>query len=159
MGLATDAILVYGYDLGSPDSGWKVHGVGEYGELPPLDWYDEVDDDFVTSVQTRLMAEVGRFTEERAPDARENGYFDRKRAAEKQVGVKVETYCSHSAPMYVTHTTTVHRGEVEYLDPDDLLTRPSTEDWDSRLTVALDALGLVPVEERPRWFLVSSSDL
>lgn len=42
MGQATDAILAYGYDLGG--DGWKLEGLGEYGELPPLDWWDGEDD-------------------------------------------------------------------------------------------------------------------
>ncbi|MER6559777.1 hypothetical protein ABT300_18985 [Streptomyces sp. NPDC001027] len=165
MGQATDAILVYGYDLGGPDEGWKVHGLGKYGELPPLDWYDEDadedDNDFVSAVESRMLAVVAGFTEQCEPDARENGYYDRKTAAEKRIGVVTEMYCSHSSPMYAlaAHSTTVHRGHIEYLDPDDMLSRPATQDWDSRLVVALDALGLTPLEQRPRWFLVSYGDL
>lgn len=162
MGQSTDAILVYGYDLGGADEGWKVKGLGKYGELPPLDWYDEdQDDDFPAAVEKRLMAAVAGFTEQWAPGAGENGYFDRKAQAEKKVGVKLKTYCSLSVPAYAlaAHATTVARGEVEYIDPQDMLWRPPSEDWDSRLVVALDALDLAPVQERPRWFLVSHAEM
>ncbi|WP_405961200.1 hypothetical protein OG235_36670 [Streptomyces sp. NBC_00024] len=166
MGRSSNAVLVYGYDLGGPDE-WKLRSLGQYGELPSLDWYDDEDDDgddsldFATAAQDRLRAAVAGFTEEWTPDARETGYYDRRRAAEQSVGVKVETYCSHSAPMFAlaAHVTTVHRGHVDYIDPQDLLDRPSTEDWDSRLIVAVEALDLVPVQEHPRWFLVSYGDL
>jgi hypothetical protein len=42
MGQATDAILAYGYGLGG--DGWKLEGPGEYGELQPLDCWDDEDD-------------------------------------------------------------------------------------------------------------------
>ncbi|MER6632259.1 hypothetical protein ABT301_29265 [Streptomyces sp. NPDC000987] len=162
MGRATDAILVYGYDLGGSDSGWNIRCLREYGQLPPLDWYDEDDeDDFATAAHKRLLRVLGGFTEAWTPDARKNGYWERRREAEKQVGVKVETYCSSSVPAYAlaAHSTTVHRGDIEYIDAQDLLQRPPAHDWDSRLAAALDALGLAPVHKRPRWFLVSYGDL
>lgn len=54
MGMSTDALLVYGYHLGGDDAGWLVHGAGEYGELPPLDWYDAEAHDGVADVDAVL---------------------------------------------------------------------------------------------------------
>ncbi|MEH0579035.1 hypothetical protein QBA54_32200 [Streptomyces sp. B21-108] len=165
MGAATDAILVYGYDLGGADEGWKVQEVDEYGYLLPTSWHEPTDDedgdDIGTAVEKQLLATVGEFTETWTRGARETGYWERRREAQKRIGVTLETYCSHSVPAYAlaAHATTVHRGDVEYIDPQDLLWKPPTEKWDARLARALEALGLTPVQERPRWFLVSYGEL
>ncbi|GGR70933.1 MULTISPECIES: hypothetical protein [Streptomyces] len=152
MGQATDAILAYGYDLGG--EGWKLEGLGEYGELPPLPWWDE-EDDFATAAERHLLTRIAQFTET-WEDGRE-GYFERKRAAKARLGLVVETYCSESCPMYVlaAHVTTVKRGDVEALDPLDLAQRPDAGGWDERLRAALDALGLQPTQERAQWLLCS----
>lgn len=158
MGTPTDAILAYGYDLGGPDT-WLVHGTGEYGELPALDWYDEEADgaDFVGAVEQRLLVAVAQFTEEWTPDARANGYYERLEAAKARIGVTVATYCSDSAPQYLlaAHVTTVHRGHVETVDPADLAERPRAHGWDDRLAGAVDALGLTPIHPAPRWLIAS----
>lgn len=110
MGQATDAILAYGYDLGG--DGWKLEGLGEYGELPPLSWWDD-DEDFATAAERRLLAEIAGFTETWEDD--HEGYYERQRVAKARLGLKVETYCSESCPMYVlaAYVTTVARGEIE----------------------------------------------
>jgi hypothetical protein len=171
MGRATDALLIYGYDLGSDDAegGWKVQQVNEYGYLLPTSWYDPDDEgdeddedgnDFATAADAHLVKIAGGFTETFTAGADEGGFWDRRKQAQDRVGVSVATYCSDGAPMYAlaAHVTRVARGEVELIDPLDLAARPAAEDWDSRLVVALDALELVPVQKTPRWFLVSFGD-
>lgn len=154
MGQATDAILAYGYDLGEGLS--NIHGLGQYGELPPLTWWDPEDDgDLAESAKRHLLKEIGGFTEV-WEDGRE-GFFTREREAECRLGVVFKTYCSDSCPMYVlaAHVTTVKRGDIEAVDPLDLAQRPEANGWDQKLQVALTALGITPTQERARWLLCS----
>lgn len=102
MGTSTNAMLLYGYHLGSDDD-WLLDGAGEYGELPTLDWFDpdaedEGGPDFIEAAQERLLAEIAGFTE---TDWSADGYFARKRAAEELVGVEFEPHCSADYPMWV----------------------------------------------------------
>lgn len=156
MGQSTNAMLMYGYHLGSDDGGWELQGLSEYGELPAFDWYDpeaEDGDDFQSAAERKLMAEIAGFTEEWSPDA--EGYWDRERAAKARVGVKFASHCSDDYPMYVlvTKVITVYRGEVEEIDPiKDLAVQP---EWDDKLRAALEALGLNPTQETASWFLCS----
>ena len=65
MGQSTNGILAYGYDLGG-EEGWKLQGLGEYDELPALDWYDpdnEEGDDLQSAAERRLLVEIAGFTE------------------------------------------------------------------------------------------------
>lgn len=155
MGQSTNAMLVYGYHLGSDDSGWLVEGVGEYGELPPLDWHDgESDDaDFQGDAELRLLASVG-FTES---DWRADGYHDRERAARTSLGVELESHCSGGYPMYllIAKGITVYRGSVEEIDFAALQAEIQQADADTKLRAALDALGLQPTQAEPRWLLCS----
>lgn len=163
MGQSTNAILAYGYDLGGDEEGWKIREAGEYGELPDelpegLAWYNpDSDDDFTTQAEERLLAQIGGFTEKWAPGGRESGYFDRKKAAEEQVGVEFESYCSGEFPMYVlaAHVITVYRGHSQLIDPAALANDPATQGWDEKLTAAITALGMTPKQEKPGWVLVS----
>ena len=156
MGQSTNAMLMYGYHLGSDEGGWQLQGLGEYDELPALDWYDpeaEAGDDFESAVERKLLADIAGFTE--AWSSGSEGYFDRERAAKDRVGVKLASHCSGDYPMYVlaTKVITVYRGEVEAIDPaHDLAVEPY---WDHKLRAALNALGLTPTQETASWFLCS----
>lgn len=156
MGQSTNAMLMYGYHLGSENSGWELQGLGEYGELPTLDWYDpenEDSDDFQSAAERKLMAEIAGFTEEWSSGA--EGYFDRERDAKARLGVEFDTHCSGSYPMYVlaTKVITVHRGDVKEIAPaQDLTVQP---DWDAKLRTALNVLGLNPTQQTARWLLCS----
>lgn len=152
MGMSTDAILAYGYDLGGGD-GWKINGLGEYGELPTIDWYDpESDEDFEEAIERRLLAQIANFTE---TDWRVDGYHARKNAAKAQLGVKLVSHCSSEYPMWVlaAHSTTAWRGSPHLFDPAELGTVPPA--WDDKLRAALAALGVTPTQERPQWVLCS----
>lgn len=155
MGMSTNAMLVYGYHLGSDDSGWQVEGVGEYGELPALDWHESESDDadFGTDVELRLLASVG-FTE---TDWSADGYFDRERAAKARLGVALETHCSGDYPMYllIAKGITAYRGDAKEIDFKALQAELEQSDADAKLRAALDALGLRPTQEQPRWLLCS----
>jgi hypothetical protein len=152
MGVSTDAILAYGYDLGGDEDGWKVREAGKYGELE-LDWLDE-EDDFTEQAMDRIRAAAG-FTE---TDWQAEGYFDRKHAAEAAAGVEIEMYCSDEAPMYLlaAKVHTVSRGHIKdaaalMAGADDATRR----EWDAKLAAAVAALGMTPVQEKPAWLLCS----
>jgi hypothetical protein len=155
MGVSTDAILAYGYDLGGDEGGWKVAGAGEYGELD-LPWLDDEAEDYAfgEAAMDRILAAAG-FTE---TDYRAEGYYDRKHAAEARAGVEIETYCSGDYPMYLlaAKVHTVARGFIK--DAAALLAEAdeaTLREWDAKLAGAVAALGMTPVQERPTWLLCS----
>lgn len=161
MPVATDAKLAYGYDLGGPDE-WRLRNTDQDGMLPPLVWYDgEQDADFIMAAERQLLAAVAGFTETWTKESRNNGYVERLNDAKKRLGVVIEEHCSDSSPAYLlaAHVTTVHRGQVEHIDPRDLAERPMLMNWDDKLARAVHALGLVPVQPEPRWLLVSYAEL
>lgn len=151
MGQSTNAMLAYGYDLGG-EEGWKLQGLGEYGELPELPW---LDDDFQSAAERRLLAELAGFTETWSSD--NDGYFTRAREAKARLGVEFDTHCSGDYPMFLlaTKVITVYRGSVEEIDMAALAVEPEMNGWDEKLRAALDALGITPQQERARWLLCS----
>jgi hypothetical protein len=157
MGQSTNAVLVYGYNLGGGEIDWLVEEVdGEFGELR-LDWFNGEDEsgenDFIEAAEKRLLQAAG-FTE---TDWRADGYFERKREAEARIGVEFESYCSGEYPIYTlaAHVITVHRGDCELLNLDELARMPSDNGWDEKLASALHTLGLTPKQPEPAWLLVS----
>ncbi|MFL1903116.1 hypothetical protein ACJWDR_29025 [Streptomyces tauricus] len=157
MGTSTNAMLVYGYHLGGGDGEWLLQDAGEYGELPTLDWYtpdSEDGDDFITAAEKRLLAQLADFTE---TDWQADGYFDRERAAKARVSVEFESHCSGEYPMYLlaAKRITAYRGEAEEIDFPALQAELEQDGADAKLRAALDALGLRPTQERPRWLLCS----
>ena len=116
MGMSTSGILAYGFDLGGPEK-WEVREAGEYGELPPLDWYNEDDENsyFIEAAERRLLASIG-FTE--TWHQGNEGYFRREREARAQLGVAFETYCSGDYPMHLltTKVITAYGGDAHQID-------------------------------------------
>lgn len=151
MGQSTNGMLVYGYDLGGPEDGWKVAEAGEYGEWMPS-WSTE-DSDIITDAEKALMASVG-FTE---TDWRAEGYFDREREAKARLGVEFESYCSADYPLWVLAACviTVYRGDAKEVDLAALEAQRTQEEWDAKLAAAVQALGIEPTQDGPRWMLVS----
>lgn len=153
MGTSTNAMLVYGYDLGSDDE-WKLEGAGEYGEYDfnAHDWYGE-DEGFEESVEVKLLAAHG-FTE---TDWQVDGYYQRQRAAKAAMGVEVVAHCSGDYPMHVlaARRITASRGECKAVDFDALNREAAEGGYDEKLRAALAALGLTPKQERARWLLCS----
>jgi hypothetical protein len=158
MGQSTNAMLVYGYHLGGGDSGWELEDLGEYGELPALDWYDpeaEDGDDFQSAAERRLLTEIVGFTETWSPGS--EGYFDRARAAKARLGVEFDTHCSGRFPMYlfIAKGITAYRGDVEPIDFAELTAEVQQKDADAKLRAALTTLGLKPKQQSPGWLLCS----
>lgn len=150
MGTSTNAYLMYGYDLGDAD-GWKIQGIDEYEPWEP-EWLDE-GEGLHGSAEKLLLAAVG-FTE---TDWHADGYFDRKKAAEEQAGVEIESHCSGEYPMYVLSAKkiTAYRGDVKTVDFAALQAHVLDADLDGKLARACDVLGLRPVQEQPAWLLCS----
>lgn len=162
MGQSTNGIIAYGYDLGG-DEGWKLQGLGEYGELPDLPWYNpenEDDEGFQSAAETRLLAEIAEFTEEYPydePKETRSAYFERERQAKARIGIKFDTYCSGDYPMFLlaTKVITVRRGSVEEIDMTELAVAPEMNGWDEKLQAAVTALGITPIQDKPKWLLAS----
>jgi hypothetical protein len=153
MGVSTDGIFAYGFNLGGDEGGWKVEGAGEWGNWEPT-WYDPDGEDSLTEViERRLLASVG-FTE---TDWQAEGYFKRKKDAEAKLGVSLVRHCSSEYTMYILAACeiTASRGDVKTVDFSVLDQQRQGEDWDAKLRQALNALGIVPSQAEPAWLLVS----
>ena len=151
MGQSTNGILAYGYNLGGDEGGWKIAEADEYGDWEPH-WPD-ADDDPEGAVERFLLASVG-FTE---TDWRADGYRDRKKTAQDQVGVQLESYCSGDYPMWLlaAHVITVYRGDVKEIDFAELMADRLQGEWDAKLALAIQTLGITPKQDKPKWLLVS----
>jgi hypothetical protein len=135
MGISSDAILAYGYQLDSPEEGWMIEEVNEYGALK-LDWLDndsgDIDEDFIDQADERFEA-AG------------------------VTGVRLMNFCHIDAPMWILSATHIRawRGDVKVLDLADLAAEPEVQGYDARLTAACRALGITPRQKAPAWLLVS----
>lgn len=140
MGTSTNGILAYGYDLGE-----DFAGLSDYERNEPA-WYDE-SEGWQESAEKALLAAHG-FTE---TDWQVDGYFARKKAAEEEMGVELDTYCSGDYPMFLlaAKVQTCYRGDADPVD----LTLP--DNADERLAWALGVLGITPKADRPQWLLAS----
>lgn len=132
MGTSTDAVLAFGYDLGSSDDDLKVkEWDADYGRLD-VEWMRGVDEtEFAERAEARLKV---------------NGVTD----------VKIEIYQSCEVPAYMLviaeETVVVARGEVWPVRPTDLI---SPVEWHDALVRALRVLGVTPTQEEPAWLLAS----
>ena len=151
MGISSDGILVFGYNLGGDESGWEIEQAGEDGEWEP-EWVDE-DGDVIDGAEKRLLTAAG-FTE---TDWQADGYHERRREAQARVGVELESYCSGDYPMYLlaAHRITVYRGDVKTIDFAALEAQRVSEDWAGKLRRAVEALGITPKQAEPAWLLAS----
>jgi hypothetical protein len=158
--MSASAHLAYGYDLGSGED-FKAAERGEYGD-PKLPWLPTDEDgdcvysNFGEEVENRLLASVG-FTE---ADWRADGHFERKRDAEKRVGVELD-YSGHSdysgwLLIAKESERSVEWAESMAVDLSELTNRPSYEGWDTKLADALAALGITPAQAGPKWLVYPS---
>lgn len=151
MGVSTDAMLLYGYDLGSGEE-WKIEGVDQYGVLERA-WLGE-DDEFSEAAMRVLLASIG-FTE---TDWQVEGFFRRQREAEERLVVSLESHCSDEYPMWVLAAQKVvaSRGTALVVDFAELDAQRQAGDWDDKLRAALEALGITPTQAEPCWLLASN---
>ena len=147
MGISSDGILAYGFDLGSEESPLvKEFDEDEY--RLQVDWYNDGDDDeegFQYAALKRLLDANG------LPD---DNPYSRERVVKDKLGVEMVVYCTFDIPSWVLAAKhyTVSRGSVQVLTAEDLTVDPT---WEPKLRSALEALGLTPEQEKPEWLLVS----
>lgn len=161
MGRSTDALLVYGYDLGG-DEEWNVPEPEDQDEEDGEDEYGLIE-----RVAAKLLVAAGFNEPDPDPDApysdgpeyRQSPHFQwylRRSAATEALPVQVETHCSSEYPMYllVAHVIRAWRGHPQFPDLAKLEQQRAAEDWDRKLAAAIDALGWT-MEGSPRWILCS----
>jgi hypothetical protein len=117
VGVSTDALLVYGFPVDEDD-------VPE-GEDP----WEQMED--------TLLRELAGFSETWSENSSGSGFFERKRQAEKMMGVEIVGHCSNEATMYFIATSKIRawRGspeKIETLVPGD----------DVKLRAAAEVLGI-----------------
>lgn len=150
MGVSTNGILTYGYDLGGPEH-WFLEGI-EYEELQgTVPWWpkatdeeEEEEEGFADAVVKALCPVFG---------------FEVPKwswMVEQKLPVQVITHCSLDYPMYIlsagltTHTS--YQGRARLLNMASLAVQ---EEWAKNLQKALDALDIKPIQQEPGWILAS----
>lgn len=142
MGTSTDAILAYGFNLGGLDKGISFKGFDD-GDMP--EW---AEGDFDEAVHKRLLASVG-FDEKWSKE--NEGFFARKREAERLLRVELVYHCSSEYPMYILSAKafSANRGYPVTVD----FNIPA--DADKHLQEAAEVLELDLGNRTPRWLLAS----
>lgn len=131
MGISTDAILAYGWEIyNDGDSEWLLPtaGVSEW-------WAEDSTDE----------------------NGYEEGFGDQLDRALKNIpNVGYATHCHHDHAVYIltTYATTAWRGQPVALDLTELEAKRIAEGWDAQLGHAAIMLGLEPTNP-PGWILAS----
>lgn len=157
MGVSTNALLVYGYDLGGlgDAAGWQIREIDDDGE-PATTWYTVPEDaetaDFIEQAEIRLLVANG-LTGSWCDD----DYFERKREAQQRCGVTIERHCSDACTMYllVAMDWTANRGYPVKVEPEHLANPELIHHCAANLERALGVLGITPAQEEPGWILAS----
>lgn len=145
MGVSTDALLVYGFDLGGPGVGWLVHEASGDDRWAPA-WCDP---EHAYGVLGPAEVELRALGDQRGWPT----VFG-------ESAVRLETHGHPNFPGYllVAHVVTAYRGTAQVIDRSELERLRFVEDWDGRLNAACETLGITPVQERPAWLLASYWD-
>lgn len=131
MGISTDAILAYGWEIyNDGDAEWLVPtaGISEW-------WAEDSTDEY----------------------GDEEGFADQLERALKNIpGVSYQTHCHHDHAVYmlVAFSATAWRGQPTYPNLAELEAKRVTEGWDNKLRHAATTLGLEPATP-PAWLLAS----
>lgn len=159
MGSSAHAHLYFGYDIGSPEQ-WHIQEIPEeFGPWHPAWVHPEEEicpDDYGELVERRLLEVLAGFTEVWTCDS-DDGYDDRRRAADAHVGVKLQRHGYDDTPQYVlaVYSTKVEWGDTQQLDFADLDRQRLAGNWDAALERAVQALGITPTQ--PRGWLIAAS--
>jgi hypothetical protein len=134
MVVSTDGLLVYGYDLGGDDGGWKFEGLDECGS--PFG-QEEGEESVDTKLWHRILATVG---------FKPGDDYKQEMAAEKAVGVELVRYCSDGSEMYLLAAKTIraYRGWNVPIDFAELDNQRVEGAWDEKLSRAIQAMGYPP---------------
>lgn len=160
MGVSTDSILFYGYDLGGENDGWKIQGVDEYESWTPswaaADLDEDEEFDFEGDAGRRLLDSVG-FTKEGLREDDYRGRNERLKVAKESLGVDIASHGADEYRLYYLYAyqLTASRGYPLEVDLQSLEVRRVAEGWDAKLATALRVLEIVPVQQEPRWVLAS----
>ncbi len=149
MGSHPTAHLAYGYDLGDFD-GFRITQVDEYGGLT-VPWWDDDGEEFAVQFYDALYAAI--------PDAPAESNPDRRQAAaEHHFGVEIAFMGSDQFEGWLLIAAGSEREAVNaqamVLDLHDM-EHPPDGAFD-RLTTAVEALGITPTQEWPRWLVYPS---
>jgi hypothetical protein len=158
MGMSTEGVLLYGYELGGDDLDWKIKGVGEY-EDPVRPWLDPDDPDFCEDARKHLLAEIAGFREEDYTRPPYDVYREAKHAAEAKVGVDLgwHGHLEYSGYVIYTKRIEIHQSQTEVLDLLDLTAQVQAQNWDLKLSRALRILDIEPMRDRPHWLLTATT--
>lgn len=164
MGQSTDALLVYGYDLGNEDEWHVPELVVDYDEEGDDEEEGDEDEGLAERVIAKLLVAAGFVEPDPEPGARRGTeaydrhfqWYLRRGAAEDALPVKIETHCSVEYPMYLlaAYVLTARRGYPEFPDFAALESQRVAEDWDGKLAAAATTLGWT-LDGPPRWILCS----
>lgn len=152
MGTSTDAILAYGYDLGSEDDGLNL------ADPPAWLGYDEENTDLNDLIVRRLYEAL-----DDVPAANpEYVTFDMEQTVKQRYGVELVGHCSGEYRMWILAAWHVvaGRGHPERLDLPDIFVQRSADSWDEKLRNACEVLGFAVVDGKgqpaaPGWLLAS----
>ena len=149
----TEAVLAYGYDLGTAE-GFLVNEVDDGGALT-ASWFDmEVVDEFPEQVYQRLYAAIPG-----APAADADEY---ERTAQSHFGVKIAFAGTFDAPRYilavVASESTAYHDDACVLDLDRMRGLPESRGWETQLAVVLATLDLTPLQTQPKWLIFPFCD-
>lgn len=135
MGVSTDAILAYGFDLGD-DNDIGIEIDEERGTI------DTLND---------ILLEKNGLYERWAPKL--EGYWERRDKALATLGVEIVLHCSYDYPMvFIAAKGSVTNASRGY--PQIITSFGIDPEWDSKLYKALSDLGII-VDSPPAWQLFS----
>lgn len=157
MGMSTDALLVYGFDLGSDEiDGWKFREVDSYGD-PRFPWYGPNSvDDFVEVLEMKLLTTIG-FDPDIDNHPSWDAYHAAKKAAQKTLGVEVVRYghIEYSGWILAAYEHSVHESRTWLISPTELLEKPIDEQWNIKLSNAIEGIGMSFDDMPPGWLLTA----
>ena len=141
------AHLAYGYDLGGP-FGWRLRGMGPQEALRG-EWFNEFDGDDFVEAADRQLRRHGPAT---------GGGEDLPCQVHQQVAAVPDDKPTGDRYLLVVGASVRYNlpGQAETIDLGRLVVAPGDAGWDELLRRAVQALGIEPVDDAPRWLLYTT---